>query len=298
MKQVSLAENGFRLPAACVLAGRLDGVHAGHRAALALLVREARAAGLPSAVLRLEHEREHAAAGKVLSTVEETAYLVNRAAAPDYYLKIPDGIPAHGKPFIRDVLGKRLGAKIVVAGAGSGDLPLLEACSGEQGYRLAVCPQVRMDGAPVTSARVAALLEAGDVEEANRLLGHPYLIMGPVVHGKGRGRAVGMPTANVGYGEGKLLPGEGVYATFAQVDGRRRFGLASVGRRPSVDDDQRFTVENYIPDFAGDLYGQTLALEVLFRIRGMLKLGGIAAVKAQVDKDLAAARGRLKEFGE
>ncbi len=298
MTEVPWTDSVFRLPAACVAAGRFDGVHAGHRAALALLAEEARAAGLPAVVLRLGRGREHASENKVLSTDAETAYLVNDAAAPAYYLAAPDETAVLSEAFVRDILAEKLGTTVFVAGGENGALPLLEACSVKYGYRLAVCPQVQMDGAPVASARVAALLASGNVEAANRLLGHPYLIMGPVVHGQGRGRAVGMPTANIGYAQEKLLPGEGVYATFAEVDGKRLFGLVNIGRRPSVDDAQHFTVENYIPDFAGDLYGQTLRLEVLFRIRGMLRMDGIAAVKAQVDRDLSVARMRLGEFGE
>ena len=297
MTEVSLADSGFRLPAACVAAGRFDGVHAGHRAALALMAEQARAAGLPAVVLRLGRGREHAPENKVLSTDAETAYLVNATAGPAYYLFAPDETAMFSEALVQNILVEKLGTKVFAAGGEYGALPLLEACSAKYGYRLAVCPQVQMDGAPVTRARVAALLAAGDVEAANRLLGHPYLIMGPVVRGQGRGRAVGIPTANIGYAEEKLLPGEGVYATFAEVGGKRLFGLVNIGRRPSVDDDQHFTVENYIPDFAGNLYGQTLRLEVLFRIRGMLKLDGIEGVKAQVDRDLSAARMRLGEFG-
>ncbi len=154
---------------------------------------------------------------------------------------------------------------------------------------LAVAAVTDADGQPVSSSRVRAALEAGDVAEANRLLGHAWLLRAEVVHGDKRGRELGFPTANM------VLPPScrlrhGIYAVAMRIDGAWRPGAASFGRRPTFDDGAP-RLETFVFDFAGDLYGRTLDLIVSAWIRGEERFDGIAALTDRMALDCDIARG-------
>ena len=122
-------------------------------------------------------------------------------------------------------------------------------------------------------------------------------LTGTVIHGHGRGRTVGMPTANLAVDGGSALPPDGVYATLAYVDGAAWMGVTNVGRRPSVDDDSAVTVETLVLDFTGDLYGRPMAVEFYQFLRPVEKFASLQAVKEQVDRDKRAVRAYFGERG-
>lgn len=113
---------------------------------------------------------------------------------------------------------------------------------------------------------------------------------GVVVHGRGNGHKVGMPTANLRPNPGQELPPEGVYATLTRVDRERWLGVTNVGSRPSVDDDPAVTVETYMPGYAGDLYGRQMRVEFYLLLRPVMRFDSLEAVKEQVRKDVCRAR--------
>ena len=117
-----------------------------------------------------------------------------------------------------------------------------------------------------------------------------YVLTGKVVHGKGKGRKVGMPTANLEVAPGTALPAEGVYITDAVIDGESWVGVTNIGRRPTVDDEMHITVETYFPDLAADLYDKELTLNVYCFLRGTRPFSSLEEVKAQVERDAAVAR--------
>lgn len=117
-----------------------------------------------------------------------------------------------------------------------------------------------------------------------------YRLEGIIVHGKGNGRKVGMPTANLQYEEGAELPGRGVYGVIAWVDGKRYAGVTNVGTRPSVDNDPKVTVETYLPGVDMDLYGKAMKIEFHLFLRGIQKFESLAEVKKQVDRDVRRTR--------
>ena len=123
-------------------------------------------------------------------------------------------------------------------------------------------------------------------------------LTGTVVHGKGRGHTVGMPTANLQPGPGQALPPEGVYAALAEVEGRTYRAVTNVGTRPSVDSDSRETVESLLLGYAGDLYGKEMKLAFYRRLRGIEKFPSLQAVKDQVDRDRLAVDGYFNGWGE
>ena len=128
------------------------------------------------------------------------------------------------------------------------------------------------------------------------MLGHPYLVMGEVMHGKALGRTVGMPTANIGYKMYKQLPAYGVYGTISDIEGKDVKGLTNIGKRPSVDSFDYATIEAFLLDFSGDLYGKIITLEVHVFIRGVVKFNGLDEVKAQVNKDTESIRAYLDKL--
>ena len=117
-----------------------------------------------------------------------------------------------------------------------------------------------------------------------------YVLTGNVVHGKGNGRKVGMPTANLAVAEGTPLPAEGVYITDAVIDGDTWVGVTNIGRRPTVDDENRITIETYFPDLFADLYDKELTLCVYCFLRPTRPFSSLEEVKVQVERDAAAAR--------
>ena len=116
------------------------------------------------------------------------------------------------------------------------------------------------------------------------------MMAGKVLHGKGLGRTVGMPTANLGVAPNKKKPPEGVYATLTRIDGEVFKGLTHVGRRPSVDNDTNISTETLLLDFSRDIYGKKIELYVCAFIRNVAKFAGLAEVQKQVQKDIVAAR--------
>ena len=134
----------------------------------------------------------------------------------------------------------------------------------------------------VSSSMVRSAVGRGDMEEAARLLGRPYALSGPVVMGRQIGRTIGFPTANVSVSPGSLLPTNGVYRALA--NGRK--AIVNIGRRPTLDNGEDITVEAHLPGFDGDLYGQTLTLEFLSRLRPEIKFNSLDELKAQIERDI------------
>lgn len=147
------------------------------------------------------------------------------------------------------------------------------------------------DGADgrVSATRIRQALAEGDMELAETLLGRPFALRGPVVHGKERGRTIGYPTANMAVTPDRALPAFGVYVTRSTVGGRVYASATNIGLNPTFEDPVP-TVETYILDFEGDLYGRELRIEVLHRLRGEMKFDGIEALTAAIGADVEATR--------
>jgi riboflavin kinase/FMN adenylyltransferase len=143
---------------------------------------------------------------------------------------------------------------------------------------------------PVSSSLIRWLLFNGRVRDAAICLGRPYVVEGPVVRGHQRGRALGMPTANLACTD-QLVPADGVYAGRCEVDGRSYAAAVSIGTLPTFGENQR-QVEAYLEGFSGDLYGRSLRVELIDWVREQRKFGGVDALKAQMAKDLVVVRGR------
>jgi riboflavin kinase / FMN adenylyltransferase len=203
-------------------------------------------------------------------------------------------IPA--EEFCSRILVETLGAETVSVGENfrfgakaKGDPEMLAS---RPEFEERVVPLVEIDGEIVSSSRIRSLVAAGEIDAANRCLGAPFLLEGPVVEGDGRGRTLGFPTANIVPHDDLVIPGHGVYAAFA--DGRP--AAVNVGIRPTFETGRGLLVEAYLIDFEGDLYGKTLRIAFVARLRGERRFPGVENLVAQMHRDVEEARELCASF--
>ena len=286
--------------------GVFDGIHLAHAKILATAVARARARGIaavvctfdphPATVLRPER------APTPIATLEEN--LARMAViGPDAALVIPFTLELsrmEAETFVGEVLAKTLGVREVVVGfnhtfgrGARGTAALLEELGERHGFVTHVLPPLEVNGQTVSSSAIRDALREGDVELAGEFLGHPYRVSGTVRRGAGRGRTLGFPTANL-RPDGPLILAAGVYAARVAWEEARADAVVNVGYRPTFGEDQ-YWVEAYIFDFSGDLYGRSLTIDFLSRIRAEMKFPGVEALRHQIAADMEAARRRLRE---
>jgi riboflavin kinase/FMN adenylyltransferase len=229
---------------------------------------------------------------KLLTSVERKAELIASLGVQELIVIPFDTAFARrtADEFIEDVLVGALGAQRVAIGENfrfghkaQGD-PRLLAADGR--FETAVHPLLEVDGEIVSSSHIRGLVLAGEVSEANRLLGAPFQVRGEVVHGDERGRTLGFPTANLIPEETLVCPGHGVYACLA--DGHP--AAVSIGVRPTFKTGRGELIEAYLLDFEGDLYGKPLTIEFLERLRGERRFGDPEALIERMHRDVELTR--------
>ena len=287
-----------------VTIGNFDGVHRGHRTLIARTTAEAtqrgaRAVALtfdphPAAVLRPD------AVPAALQSLEERTALLRESGCDEVVVVPFDAAFAAQGPeeFIDRLLVDRLAAELVVVGtnfrfgrAAAGDVALLIALGEQRGFGVEAVGLVDLGDGPVSSSALRSQLAAGDVEVVARGLGRPFSLTGEVVHGEGRGRTIGIPTANVAVAEGRALPGDGVYACWAGSEGGGRTpAVVNVGWRPTFAGTSRSVEAHLLVDDGPDLYGQRLTLEFVARVRGEQRFEGPEALVARIHEDIRMAR--------
>jgi riboflavin kinase/FMN adenylyltransferase len=166
---------------------------------------------------------------------------------------------------------------------------VLESYAREHGFLFTVAEAFSVDGEVVSASRIRGLLSQGDIGGTKRLLGRHPGIRGTVVEGDKRGRNLGFPTANLGLAQRWAVPADGVYVAYTHIGGEKRESVVNVGVRPTFGTNDR-TIESYILDFSGDIYGQPIAVEFLYRLRGEQKFDGIEAIREAIARDVEAAR--------
>jgi len=270
--------SGVRGPSV-VTVGFFDGVHLGHRAVLGRTVEVARERGLASAAVTFDrHPREVLTPGKeprLLTTVERRASLIAETGIDALVvLEFTEGFskwPA--EEFIRRVLVEGLDVEHVVMGAdftfghgARGNVEMLIEVGPRHGFTAERVGFVEVDGRRISSSSIRRALSEGDLGWPHRALGRRFVVDGTVVPGAGRGHAIGYPTANLRTWPRLLLPGGGIYAGRAEVDGVRRLAAIDVGTNPTFGVEP-LHVEAYLLDFDGDLVGQEMAVEFWARLR-------------------------------
>ncbi|MCC6730660.1 MAG: bifunctional riboflavin kinase/FAD synthetase [Chthonomonadales bacterium] len=286
------------LVATSVAIGTFDGVHLGHQALIGTAVADARANGRAAVVFTFDrHPAETITPGHTpgyLTTPARRAALIGELGADDLVVARFDEALRQmtAEDFVRQVLSGRLGARAVVAGQGfrfgrdqRGDDALLQSLGQRLGFEVRSVAPVLVDGERVSSTRVRQLVQEGSVERAARVLGRPYAIAGVVERGQRLGRRLGYPTANVRTTYPLVVPGDGVYATWALLGEARRPGACSVGLRPTVDGRSR-VIEVFILDYSGDLYGRTVELQFVSRLREQRRFESLEALTEQMRLDV------------
>lgn len=198
--------------------------------------------------------------------------------------------------FLRDVLVRELGAVSLVCGhdyrfgrGGMGDAHRLAEAAKAMALGCHVVPAYRLHGVTVSSTHIRSLIETGDVETASAFLGHPYTLTGRVVPGRGLGRTMGTPTANLEWTPGRLLPPYGVYATRAVTDEGAYLAVTNIGNRPTVGG-HHVTIEPWLLDFSGDLYGKTVRLELYKFLRPERRFPDLESLREEVRHNAAQTR--------
>jgi riboflavin kinase/FMN adenylyltransferase len=175
-----------------------------------------------------------------------------------------------------------------------GNVPRLQELGRELDYSIELLPPFEIDGQIVSSSLVRRVLAEGDAERAARLLGRPYRIPGQVILGDGRGRTIGIPTANLDVWPRRALPKAGVYVCRAWVNGQSRGAVTNVGVRPTFESQPvQPRVEAHILDYDQDLYGQTITLDFLSHVRDEQRFPNVQALVEQIHRDIETARERL-----
>ena len=269
-----------------VAVGTFDGVHLGHREVIAGSDSVLTFDPHPVSVVAPQHTP------KLLTTPERKAELIASLGVEELIV-IPfdtEFAKRSADEFISDVLVGALGARQVAIGENfrfghkaQGDPRLLSA---DERFQTVVHPLLEVDGEIVSSSHIRGLVLAGEVGEANLLLGAPFQLSGEVVHGDERGRDLGFPTANLIPDEALVCPGHGVYACLA--DGRP--AAVSIGVRPTFKTGRGELIEAYLLDFDGDLYGSEMRIEFLERLRGERRFGNAEALVEQMHRDVERTR--------
>lgn len=295
-----------------VTPGNHDGVHLGHRALISTARDLAARSGLstmgmcfdphPTSVLAPDR------APVLLTPMARRVELMRGAGCDDVAVLAFDRDFAQTSPesFVQRVLVERCRARAVVVGPDfhfgskrTGNVETLRALGREHGFSVTVVRPVLFEGEPVSSTRVRRVLaEEGDVVAAARMMTRVHDVEGEVVRGDQRGRTIGFPTANLRLGEVQL-PADGVYAVAVSVtggDGTRLLGVANLGKRPTFGAGP--SVEVHLFDFEGDLYGKTLRVGFVSRVRPEQKFAGVDALVAQIRQDCERAREALAATDE
>jgi riboflavin kinase/FMN adenylyltransferase len=285
--------------------GTFDGVHIGHRKILKKLIKNARSSDLKSTVLTFfPHPRmvlQKDTNIKLLNTIDEKIKILNELGLDCLIIHPFDKIFSRlsATEFVRDILVNSLKTKKIIIGYDhrfgrnrEANISDLIAFGNTLDFEVLEIPAQEIDDVSVSSTKIRKALEEGKISIANKYLGYPYMLTGTVIKGKGLGRQMHYPTANLHIEEAyKLIPKNGVYVVGSNIGGTSVYGMMNIGYNPTVSKSDNQTIGNkenieiHFFDFDQDLYGQKLQVDVLDRIRDEHKFESIEALKKQLEKD-------------
>jgi riboflavin kinase/FMN adenylyltransferase len=289
--------------------GVFDGLHLGHQLIVRTVVERAReTSAIPTVITFDPHPRavlHPESAPPLLQTLDQKVEGFGVLGIEQTIVVRFDKefSQIRAEDFLRDVVKDRLHAKEVYLGCGfafghdrEGNIELLRRVSRELEFFADEVPEVQFRSQRVSSSKVRSLLADGKVNLARRLLGRPYGVEGRVERGAERGAGLGFPTANL-HATNRVIPRNGVYVTGSLIEGQWRRSVTNVGVRPTFAADSEPSVETFVMDWAGDLYGDVVRVRFLYRLRDERKFGSIEELKAQIEKDVARAQSYFERGG-
>ena len=283
--------------------GFFDGVHLGHAALMRMTKKRAEERGVTPAVLTFDTHPDTLVFGQevpLITSPEGRAEIIRRVYGIDSVIFIHFNRAVMQMPwqdFLRSLIDELHAVHVVVGydfscgyrGEGKA-LKIAGWCSGH-GLGCDIISAVKVDGDAVSSTRIRKCISEGNIEEANRLLGHPHCLVDTVHYGFQLGGKLGTPTINMRFAEGVLVPRHGVYAAKVFLDnGAEHMAVTNVGVRPTVSGSDRVSVESYILDFEGDLYDHTVRVEFHHFIRDEHRFSDVEELKAQILRDANTTR--------
>jgi riboflavin kinase/FMN adenylyltransferase len=283
--------------------GSFDGIHIGHQQLIRELNYSAHQSGGRSVVLTFHPHPAVILRGRTgafyITTPQEKTELLDQLSV-DIVITYPftyELSQSTAREYI-SVLMSHLGFKQLWVGydfalgkGREGNVPFLKDLGEEFGYSVHVVEPVTNGGQIVSSSLIRKLIIEGDVAYVNKLLGRQYRVVGDVVHGDGRGKIIGIPTANLETGDEKLIPGAGVYACRVKIQDKFWPAAVNVGTRPTFESkDEKSHVEAYILDFSNEIYGQVIALDFVERLRGEVRFQSVGDLLEQIRKDIDQTR--------
>jgi len=282
--------------------GVFDGVHRGHQRILRKLTASAHANQVPAVVLTFDPHPASVLGGgevKCLTLPGERADLLAQlevdVVITEHFTRELSGVTAYE---FMTRLKRQLGLKHLLVGydfalgkGREGNAARLTEIGAELGYDVEVVPALSDESGVISSTEIRKLIETGDVVDAAQLLGRPYSLHGPVIHGDGRGRTIHVPTANIAYSREKMIPAKGIYACWAYWNGQKYLAAINIGTNPTFTPDKETpNVEAHLLDFGREIYGEDMRLEFVARLRDELKFDSVETLLEQIWKDIEATK--------
>lgn len=286
--------------------GVFDGMHLGHQQLISTAIERAHVLGLQSAVITFDPHPDSVVhpnrAFQLLTSLEERIHLIEQLG-PDILVVAPfDGTTMNtsAEQYMRQIIHALplrelwVGDDFALGRKREGNIARLQEIGDQLGYKVGTVTRVLIQGQPVSSTRVRDAIREGNVSAVVPLLGRYYSVEGEVVHGDKRGRTIGFPTANLAVASEKMLPANGVYASHVHYGNHIYKAVTNLGNRPTFNG-IRHTIEAHLLDFNGDLYGQTIQISFVERLRGERRFAGVDELVTQIGQDIIQARSLLEQ---
>jgi riboflavin kinase/FMN adenylyltransferase len=280
--------------------GNFDGMHLGHHEVLRFLCVESRRKNTMSVVLTFHPHPKSVLGQSPVPLIQTLDQRLEEMGKHDIHtvMVLPfDSRMAEmsARAFVTDLLLDKLHGKEIIVGENfffghkrRGSVPFLKEMGSRFGFKVFSCSPVEKDGAGISSSTIRTLLVSGRIEEANLLLGRAYSIDGTIIEGKSQGRRLGFPTANI-QTPNEILP-RGVHITCARCNGRKLPAITNIGSRPTFGEGNPPTIESFLIDFEGDIYGRGIRLHFLKKLREEIRFPSPEELSGQIRRDLETAR--------